>query len=97
MYRIERLGMVGIIPCPRCRGEGWLYDDHECGRCSGTGELVFDVLWLATLAHNLAVGSALCCAYERGLATATVMLFPFESETHDSIVWVPGCGRSCLP
>jgi hypothetical protein len=87
MFRVERLGVVFITPCPRCRGEGWLFDDHECGRCSGTGELVWDGMWLHTLAHNLAIGAALCRAFLLGHNTGWTGLGTDDCD------WHPGCGR----
>jgi len=75
--------MTGPSDCKAC---DWF------GRVGG--ERICDVhRRVAVLAYNLAVAGALCRAYECGLATATVMLFPFESDTHDATVWTPGCGR----
>jgi hypothetical protein len=91
MFRIEHLGFVAVVPCPRCRGEGWLFDDHECGPCSGTGEIVFDAMWMFALVSNLAVGAALCRAFWDGIRR--------ESAYHVDAPWIdrdwfPGCGRS---
>lgn len=90
MFRIEDCGFVAVVPCPRCRGEGWLFDDQECGRCSGVGELVFDVFWLRTLSHNLAIGAALVRAFKLGDEHGAWVENPYP----DAKPWWPGCGRS---
>lgn len=28
------------ITCPRCHGEGILFDNSDCPRCSGTGDII---------------------------------------------------------
>lgn len=97
MYRLEHRGFAAIIPCPRCRGEGWICE-QECGRCSGTGELWFDALWLATLAHNLAIAAGLERAWLLGHSRGLFRPLKTDDDeikaAYERDVWAPGRGRS---
>jgi hypothetical protein len=42
----------------------------DCDDCNSNGEIALGVDWLVTLAHNLAIGSALCEAFYDGFRAA---------------------------
>jgi hypothetical protein len=64
------------------------YDDGRCMECDGTDTIVLelDLSPLATLAHNLAIGAALCASWLQGTHSMMAKLWSHE-------VWEPGCGR----
>lgn len=57
-----------FVCCADCDGGANAYRGHGeyCGTCDGHGERPLDMSALATLAHNLAIGAALCRSYELG-------------------------------
>jgi hypothetical protein len=45
------LEIAGTLPldCDQCAGTGWIFDDHCCPRCEGTGKLHLDRDYLDSL------------------------------------------------
>lgn len=85
------------IACPDCHSAGETYFENrnhpgfwqsaDCDRCDCEGHVDFDV---ATLAHNLAIGGALCRAFVMGLEWADAANVMFDVRN----AWRPGCGWS---
>lgn len=59
-------------------------------RVDGRAIVRFEIGWIATLAHNLAIAAGLCRAFDDGWLQATDLanfrIWPREA-------WIPGCGR----
>ena len=73
-------------PCTWCNRNGANLPDGFCDVCSNQGEVPIDVSDLATLAHNLAIGAALCRAFELGRRREACPV-PWGG-------WVSGCGKA---
>ncbi len=78
-----------IVTCPRCSGGRGDFV-NPCDWCGATGGVPPDDVRLATLAHNLAIGAALCRAFWDGVRGE------FARSMNASWVdlkWHPGCGH----
>jgi hypothetical protein len=81
--------------CPRCQGDrGRNEPGGFCETCCATGEVAEELSELATFAHNLAIGAALCEAHYRALDEAEDHRLYHEHGYRMETCWSPGCQRS---
>lgn len=86
------------LTCGGCNGRGYVGDGHEC-ECGGSGTDWFDLTELTILAHNIAIGAALCRAYDLGENPRDLgpgKHIPLSSGVAwiPDGVWRPGCGKA---
>ncbi len=71
-----------------------LWQADRIRRLNGRVMVAIEVGWLATLAHNLAIGAALCRAFRLGREWQAEYLTASWNGGGWTYPFEPGCGRS---